>query len=59
MWIALAPRPWLWLALLSVALASSAVGFACNVEYARKESARGWLVSQQGLSPTEVGRSPV
>lgn len=47
--IAIAPRPWRWLALLCIVLASSLVGFACKVEYARKESARGWLVSQQGV----------
>jgi membrane fusion protein len=53
--IALVPRPWLWLALLSLVLASSAVGFACRVEYARKESARGWLVSQQGVARISHG----
>jgi len=47
--IARLPRPWLWLAALCVLMAVSMLGFARTNEYARKESVRGWLVSDPGV----------
>lgn len=47
--IAFVPRPWLWLGLLCAGLLAAACAFAWQVEYARKETARGWLVSEQGI----------
>ena len=47
--ICLMPRPWLWLNGLVVALFLSIALFLGNAEYSRKESVRGWLVSQPGV----------
>lgn len=43
------PRPWLWLNGLVVVLFLSIALFLGNAEYSRKESVRGWLVSQPGV----------
>jgi membrane fusion protein len=48
--IAFMPRPWLWLGVLCAGLMATACAFAWQVEYARKETARGWLVSEQGIA---------
>ena len=47
--ICLMPRPWLWLNGLVVVLFLSIALFLGNAEYSRKESVRGWLVSQPGV----------
>lgn len=47
--ICLMPRAWLWLIALVFLLLAAAAVFLATVEYARKESARGWLVSSPGV----------
>lgn len=48
--VAFVPRPWLWLAALCVCFFAVACVFAWRTQYARKESVRGWLVSDQGVA---------
>lgn len=48
--ICLMPRAWTWIGTLVVLLVVSAAVFLGTVEYARKESARGWLVSKPGVN---------
>ncbi len=43
------PRSWVWLGLLVAVLFLSAAIFLGTVDYARMESARGWLVSSPGV----------
>ncbi len=47
--IARLPRSWSWVTSLVVCLAIVVTGFLGQAEYARKESARGWLVARQGV----------
>lgn len=47
--VAYVPRPWFWLGTLCLSLLVMAFVFASNVEYARKETVRGWLVAEQGI----------
>ena len=47
--IARPPRPWFWMTALVVCLVMAAAGFLGQAEYARKESARGWLVAHKGV----------
>lgn len=47
--IALMPKPWVWLALFCVAFVVIAGSFLWHVEYARKETVRGWLVVEPGV----------
>ena len=47
--IARPPRPWSWVTALVVCLAIVVTGFLGQAEYARKESARGWLVAREGV----------
>lgn len=60
--IARAPRPWFWLGALCVAFLVTVCALARQVEYARKETVRGWLVSELGIvrlthpSPVQVTR---
>tara|TARA_R110002096_G_scaffold298200_1_gene492705 strand:+ start:1371 stop:2633 length:1263 start_codon:yes stop_codon:yes gene_type:complete len=44
--ICLMPKPWMWLNGLLLALFIAAAVFLGNIEYARKETVRGWLVSR-------------
>ena len=48
--ISLVPKPWQWVTVLIVCIAVAASAFAAKAEYARKESVRGWLVSQAGVA---------
>lgn len=43
------PRPWLWLNSLVLLLFVSTALFISTVEYARKETVRGWLVAKGGV----------
>ncbi len=47
--IAKPPRSWSWVTSLVVCLAIVVTGFLGQAEYARKESARGWLVARNGV----------
>ena len=47
--IARPPRPWFWVTALVVCLVIAASSFLGQAEYARKESARGWLVADKGV----------
>ena len=47
--IALMPKPWAWLALFCVTFVVIAGAFLWHVEYARKETVRGWLVAEPGV----------
>ena len=47
--IARLPRAWLWLARLCLAMAALTAWFAWSYDYARKESVRGWVVSEPGV----------
>ena len=47
--VAVLPRPWLWLTLVCVAFVLVAACFLWTVDYARKETVRGWLVSLPGV----------
>lgn len=47
--IATMPGPWVWLASFSAAFLIGACAFLWNVEYARKETVRGWLVAEPGV----------
>ena len=53
------PRPWAWLGLLVSLLFVSAGVFAGSVEYARKESVHGWLVSRTGIIRVTAPNSSV
>ena len=48
--IAFVPRPWLWLAAFCICFLCVACAFAWRTQYARKESVRGWLVSERGVA---------
>lgn len=47
--IALMPKSWVWLALFCATFVVSAGSFLWHVEYARKETVRGWLVAEPGV----------
>ena len=47
--VAFVPRPWTWLGALCLLMLVVVCVFASNVEYARKETVRGWLVAEQGV----------
>ena len=47
--IALMPKPWVWLALFCATFVLIAGSFLWHVEYARKETVRGWLVVEPGV----------
>ena len=47
--IALMPKPWVWLALFCATFLLIAGSFLWHVEYARKETVRGWLVAEPGV----------
>ena len=47
--ICLMPRPWLWLSLLILLIFAIVLLFISTGEYARKETAEGWLVSDAGV----------
>lgn len=47
--IALMPKPWVWLTIFCTTFAISAFWFLWHVEYARKETVRGWLVAEPGV----------
>lgn len=55
--IACLPSAWLWLGLLCLALAVLIGWFAWTNEYARKESVRGWIVSEPGVVRLAHGAS--
>ena len=57
--IAVMPRPWVWLMALCAALAVATGVFTIKAEYARKETVRGWLVSEQGVVRIAHGASAV
>ena len=57
--IAVMPRPWTWLTMFCTALAVAAGAFIIKTEYARKETVRGWLVSEQGVVRITHGASVV
>jgi membrane fusion protein len=47
--IAVMPRPWAWLSFLCIGICTATCAFCWNTQYARKETVRGWLVSEQGV----------
>lgn len=47
--VAVMPRPWLWLTMICVAFLLAAFYFLWAVDYARKETVRGWVVSVPGV----------
>lgn len=47
--ICLMPRAWAWLSALVFLLLAASILFVCTVEFARKETVRGWLVSSPGV----------
>lgn len=47
--IAVMPRPWAWLSFLCIGICTATCVFCWNTQYARKETVRGWLVSEQGV----------
>lgn len=47
--IAFVPKPWPWLALFCTCAVAVAFALAWHTQYARKETARGWLVSERGV----------
>ncbi|MDH3621044.1 MAG: HlyD family secretion protein [Gammaproteobacteria bacterium] len=47
--VAVMPRPWLWLTTFCAAFSIGAVCFLWSADYARKETVRGWLVSEPGV----------
>ena len=57
--IAVMPRPWAWLTFLCIAFCAASGSFCWNAEYARKETARGWLVSEQGVVRVTHGTSAI
>ena len=57
--IALMPRSWTWLTFLCVAFCAAACIFCWKAEYARKETVRGWLVSEQGVVRVTHGTSAI
>jgi membrane fusion protein len=48
--ISVMPRPWVWIGGFIVVFAAIAVLFLATAEYSRKETVRGWLVSQDGVA---------
>lgn len=57
--IARLPRAWLWLAVFGAVFCGVLLVFAATVDYARKESARGWLVAEEGIVRIAHGGSAV
>ena len=57
--VAIMPRPWAWLTILCVTVCTATGIFCWNAEYARKETVRGWLVSEQGVVRVTHGTSAV
>lgn len=49
--IASMPAPWWWIAVLCIAFTAGLACFLWVAEYARKETVRGWLVSEPGIVP--------
>ena len=49
--IATMPASWWWIAALCIAFTASLASFLWAAEYARKETVRGWLVSEPGVVP--------
>lgn len=47
--IAVMPRPWVWLTVFCGVFVVCACLFLRHVEYARKETVRGWLVAEPGV----------
>ena len=47
--LAVMPKPWTWLAALCIVFVAGAGYFLSYTEYARKETARGWLVAVPGV----------
>ena len=47
--VARVPRQWFWLGALCLSFALAAGVLAATLEYARKETVRGWLVARQGI----------
>lgn len=47
--VAVMPRPWLWLTMICGAFLVAAAYFLWAVDYARKETVRGWVVSVPGV----------
>lgn len=47
--VARVPKPWTWLGALCLSMLTAVCIFASKVEYARKETVRGWLVAEQGI----------
>jgi membrane fusion protein len=57
--IAVMPRPWAWLTFLCIAFCAASCIFCWKAEYARKETVRGWLVSEQGVVRVTHGTSAI
>lgn len=57
--IAVMPRPWVWLTAFCIALFVAACSFCWSAQYARKETVRGWLVSEQGVVRITHGASAI
>ena len=55
--IAVVPRPWIWLTFLCIAFCAASCIFCWKAEYARKETVRGWLVSERGVVRVTHGTS--
>lgn len=55
--IAVVPRPWTWLTFLCIAFCAASCIFCWKAEYARKETVRGWLVSERGVVRVTHGTS--
>jgi len=53
------PRPWAWLTVLCITFSVASGIFCWNAEYARKETVRGWLVSEQGVVRVMHGTSAI
>ena len=47
--VAVMPRPWLWLTMICGAFFLAAAYFLWAVDYARKETVRGWIVCVPGV----------
>lgn len=47
--LAILPKPWLWLAAFCLVFVAGAGYFLWFTEYARKETARGWLIAVPGV----------
>jgi membrane fusion protein len=57
--IAVMPRPWAWLSFLCIGICTATCVFCWNTQYARKETVRGWLVSEQGVVRVTHSKSAV